>query len=219
MAKKNPTASRAPKSADATKSTGYTTRLSTEQGRVVEEAARLLDVTPAKFIRDAALGRALEVVNSQGENAVALRRIAEQLADRVLNPTIRLHLEAPDGTRFEQEIDRRTHKSFLPDEEPENIARAASYYFYENDPRAEKIDSEEDSFELAEQTQLLDVSFPDYPTEEEIRRFRQVYGHAGAQLIDLFLSTLLKGRSHDDVDFVPQIDPARLMAGGDADGD
>lgn len=68
--------------------TGYTTRLNDEQARVVEDAARILNVTAAKFIRDAAIARASEVVNSQGRNALALRQLAVQIARQLADPNL-----------------------------------------------------------------------------------------------------------------------------------
>lgn len=68
--------------------TGYTTRLNDEQARVVEDAAKILNVTTAKFIRDAAIARASEVVNSQGRNALALRQFAVQMATQLMDPLL-----------------------------------------------------------------------------------------------------------------------------------
>lgn len=80
-----------PKDTESTK--GYTTRLTDPQATQVEEAARLAGTSTAKFIRDAALGRARDILNSTGANAKAMSRLSEQMLDAISNPSIRVWVE------------------------------------------------------------------------------------------------------------------------------
>jgi uncharacterized protein (DUF1778 family) len=59
------------------------TRLEPKQKELVDEAARLSDCTPAKFIRDAALQRAVAVVNSSGPSEIRLRQLAGMLVKHI----------------------------------------------------------------------------------------------------------------------------------------
>lgn len=73
----------------------YSTRFEPTHQELVEQACRILKWTPAKFIRDAAVRRAAEIVNADGP---ARNRLAA-LAGRVL-----AHLTGKGGLRAERTV-------------------------------------------------------------------------------------------------------------------
>lgn len=78
-------AKRAPKRKAPTKAeadagtTTYSTRLSPEQRKLLDQAAALTDVTPSKFIRDAAIRAAIDVVNAAPPQDGAIAQMAERV--------------------------------------------------------------------------------------------------------------------------------------------
>ena len=70
------------------------TRFESRQREVVEQAAEIVGCSAAKFIRDAAIERALSVVNASGQSEYRLRKLAAMLIDHLL----RVHIgEETDG--------------------------------------------------------------------------------------------------------------------------
>lgn len=80
MAKKN-----TPKKSVAEKTTTYSTRLNDEQREHLEHAAASLGVSASRFIRDATLRAAADVVNATAPNDRAINAIAQRLVDSILN--------------------------------------------------------------------------------------------------------------------------------------
>jgi len=68
--------------------TAYGTRLTARQRQLIEEAAQVLDCSSAKFIRDAAVRRAADVVNASGEARTQLKALTLKLLDHILNPEV-----------------------------------------------------------------------------------------------------------------------------------
>lgn len=73
----------------------FSTRLEKHQKDLVEEAARLDDCTPAKFIRDAAIRSAVSTLNSHGEVEFRLRKLASSLVN---------HIEKPEAMKIENPV-------------------------------------------------------------------------------------------------------------------
>jgi uncharacterized protein (DUF1778 family) len=71
---------------DSGETVTYSTRFTKEQRELVEEAAKVMDCSGAKFMRDATVMRAAEVVNTSGESRVMLQRLAALVAKQMLNP-------------------------------------------------------------------------------------------------------------------------------------
>jgi len=90
MARQVKKAKSAEKVAPATSSTSYSTRFDAAQRKVIEQAAKLLDCSPAKLIRDAAVCRAVDVVNGSGESEIAVRSLARKLVDHVFDVTVKM---------------------------------------------------------------------------------------------------------------------------------
>lgn len=70
----------------------YSTRVTPEQRQVIDDAASLSNCTSAKFIREAAVSRAVHVVNAHGPAKIALRRLASIAAKQLVNPSVELDI-------------------------------------------------------------------------------------------------------------------------------
>ena len=64
------------------------TRVTARQKQVVDEAAQLLKMSTAKFIREAVIEKAVAVLNASGNNNDPLRELAEKLLIPALNPMV-----------------------------------------------------------------------------------------------------------------------------------
>ena len=91
MAKKKTT-----KKTAADKTTTYSTRLNDEQREHLENAAASTGVSASRFIRDATLRAAADVVNSTAPNDRAITAIAQRLADSISNQQAELEYQYED---------------------------------------------------------------------------------------------------------------------------
>jgi len=74
--------------ASAAESTTISTRMTAQHRELIEKAAAIANVSPAKFIRQAAVDRAVDVINADGDSVAALRRLAQVVVEQLQNPTI-----------------------------------------------------------------------------------------------------------------------------------
>ncbi len=77
------------------------TRFESRQREVVEQAAEIAGCSPARFIRDAAIERALSVVNASGPSEFRIRKLAAMLVDHLLRATVG---EESDGEHTRQGV-------------------------------------------------------------------------------------------------------------------
>jgi uncharacterized protein (DUF1778 family) len=63
----------------------FSLRLEPKQRAVIEKAAGVSDVPLAKFVRDAAVSRAVELLNSSGQRETQLRDLARRVVDHLFN--------------------------------------------------------------------------------------------------------------------------------------
>lgn len=68
--------------------TTLTARFSTEERELVERAAELRKWSAAQLLRDAAVRRATDIINSSQRNRTRLERLAATFRTRLLNPTL-----------------------------------------------------------------------------------------------------------------------------------
>ncbi len=89
MAKKKATVKKAVgRDADATT---YSTRLRPDEGKTVDAAARLLNLSTAKFLREAILARSKDLLIARsGRNRTALENLASEVRSHLTNPSVRL---------------------------------------------------------------------------------------------------------------------------------
>ena len=92
MAKKKPTGK-----APVDKTTTYSTRLNDQQKGHLEQAAALMGVSASRFIRDATLRAAADVVNSSAPNDRAINAIAQQLANSICDQQAALEFVDENG--------------------------------------------------------------------------------------------------------------------------
>ncbi|MCX5659616.1 MAG: hypothetical protein NTW19_07825 [Planctomycetota bacterium] len=98
MAKTTPTT-------NDSESVALSTRFSAKQREVLEEAATILNVAPAKLIREAALERSVDVINAGGASGATLRLLAERFLQPILNPSVHLrrsHLHGDEPDKIER---------------------------------------------------------------------------------------------------------------------
>jgi uncharacterized protein (DUF1778 family) len=72
----------------APETTTISTRLTTQHRELIEKAAGIANVSPAKFIRQAAVDRAADVINADGDSVAALRRLAQLVVEQLQNPVL-----------------------------------------------------------------------------------------------------------------------------------
>lgn len=108
--------------------TTVSTRFDDKQKELLEGAAEAADCTVAKFVRDAALQKAVAVLNACGPSEVRLRQLAKMLADHlytaeaesirddenlvvgsvVVSPLYeRVQVETQDSPMFVSQVDRK----------------------------------------------------------------------------------------------------------------
>ncbi len=85
-------------------STTLSTRFTAKQREVLEQAAVILNCSPAKLIREAALERSVDVINASGNAGTTLRSLAEKALRQLINPVVELRWPAL-GPGFESVIE------------------------------------------------------------------------------------------------------------------
>lgn len=75
----------------AEQTTTYSTRLSDEEKRILEEAATLADMSSSKFIRNATLKASVEKINAASPNDLAIKTIARVLAKQLLDNQLEIN--------------------------------------------------------------------------------------------------------------------------------
>jgi uncharacterized protein (DUF1778 family) len=85
------------KKSDKADTTTVSTRFDDKQKELLEEAAKAADCTVAKFVRDAALQKAVAVVNASGPSEVRLRQLAEKLVNHIYAATAESISDIEDG--------------------------------------------------------------------------------------------------------------------------
>ncbi len=92
MIKKKP--GRPPKENPATAS--YTVRFTQQQKELLERAAESRKWPAAQLIRDAAVQRAIDIINADGASRNALEKLSRQLAKHIVDPEYWLRAVDPD---------------------------------------------------------------------------------------------------------------------------
>lgn len=82
MAKSKTTAKKTPSDSTAG---SYSTRLTGKDKLLLEQAAKIADMTPAKFLRVAALKHAADILHAQSPNDKAIRMLANEVAKKLLS--------------------------------------------------------------------------------------------------------------------------------------
>src|SRR5688500_5318326 len=82
-------------------STTLSTRFTARQREILEQAAGVLNCSPAKLIREATLQRAADVVNASGRANATLRRLAHKALQPMVNPLVDVCLQSQH-----EELDR-----------------------------------------------------------------------------------------------------------------
>lgn len=84
---KKPTKKSISDAADTSAETStVSTRFTPAQRKAIEDAANILNCSPAQFLRDAVLMRAVDVMNSHGRRAHPLRKLADKTLIPLINP-------------------------------------------------------------------------------------------------------------------------------------
>ena len=124
MAKKKPE-----KSLSTEGSTTYSTRLADDQKELLEQAAALTGVSASRFIRDATLRAALDVVNAAPPNDRAIQATMARIADILLNQPYKLVKQNYAGVPFtkkglgsRQSIDLQVNRSDVLEESEEPVS-------------------------------------------------------------------------------------------------
>jgi uncharacterized protein (DUF1778 family) len=91
------------------------TRFDDNQKELLERAAKAANCTVAKLVRDAALQKAVAVVNSSGASEIRLRQLAEMLANHLSKAEIEIRGE---GLVWDSTITALVVKSPLYEEVP-----------------------------------------------------------------------------------------------------
>lgn len=106
-------------------STTYSTRFDPKQRELIESPAQRLNWSSARFIRDATVCRAADVVNASGFAELKLRELATTVLDQLLNPSFSVTQLVGDLksahstrtiTRFEAERYRENARQVPADE-------------------------------------------------------------------------------------------------------
>jgi len=63
----------------------YSTRLTGKDKLLLEQAAEISDMTPAKFLRVAALKHAADIIHARAPNDKAIRMLANEVAKKLIN--------------------------------------------------------------------------------------------------------------------------------------
>lgn len=141
----------------ASKASGYTVRMDAEDGADVEAAAKVLNMTTAKFMREAVVAKSRDVLNSQDRNAVAMRRIAGLLSEYLIDPSIRV-IGDLDGERVESTLHFEYDRAVRRDEPSTNFKQIVFWDFYQSDEGnavGERV--EVDAGDCANKTDIRDV--------------------------------------------------------------
>ncbi len=98
----------------AVETVAYSTRFSAGQRDAIDKAAAVMKWSSAKFIREAAIGRAVDVLNASGEGG-ELRRLADLLVKQLLDPKAEVEcLLADESHTFMIGIEGTTDDGFMP---------------------------------------------------------------------------------------------------------
>lgn len=98
----------------------YATRLTPEQRAVIDRAAGEVGWSPAKFIREAAVSRAVDVVNASGASRPALRILAATALQQMMGLML-------DAQRV-AELKRQGALEMIEDHEPMRPATSAELH-------------------------------------------------------------------------------------------
>ncbi len=96
------------------------TRFESQQRELIEEAAGSLNISPAKLIREAAVRRAVDVLNASSGSRGRLRVLAREVVRQIMNPSVKY--KRPKGEFREMGAAETVVKSFMQpqilDQEP-----------------------------------------------------------------------------------------------------
>lgn len=89
---------------DKTSAVTLSTRVTAHQRGLIDRAAEVANQTPAKFVREAAVDRAVDVINAAGDSTAALRQLARVVVEQLRNPRI-VEKWADDGPHPQDDPD------------------------------------------------------------------------------------------------------------------
>ncbi len=92
--------------ADDAGTTSYSTRFNPAQREVIEAGAKMLGWSPARLIREAAVTRAVHLVNGGGVSGLRLRELAKWIRNQVRDPSVEFVRER--FNEYTQEPERET---------------------------------------------------------------------------------------------------------------
>jgi hypothetical protein len=180
--------------ADDAATTTYSTRFDSRQRELIESAAKQLNWSPARLIRDAAVRRAADIANASGSADVKLRELAGLLLNQLLNPKVEIVSLSDGPVGFEEETqivskcdadDRMRNRDPLPPDEREGYG------------------------------QVVRV-MPIRPHDSELGQIRRALATAGTHFSDLLLQ-LWDSRQAAVAEYVPRVLPGELLQGEKAE--
>jgi len=150
-------------------SSTLSTRFEPKQRELIEAAARLMGWSPAKLLRDAAVQRAADIVNSAGSMEHRLYSLAGQLLKQLFNPEVEYSVLDEELKR----LDRRT-VAFNSDgirdrEQPDDVT-----------------------------TDVYDIH-PLRPHNGDLRQMRAAFESSGTRLVEMLLQRwdLMNGQDNE----------------------
>lgn len=170
--------------------TSYSTRLTPQQRRVIDEAATQSGCSAAKFIRESAVSRAVEVLNAGEDSHSVLRRLAALVSEQLHNPGIREHWrQGPHDEEGTTDADWRWDS-------------LTGY-----DRGAEKRHNDE---MLSHAGFTLDSVMPLRLPDNDLGEIRKALDHAGSEFLKMLLETWDNPR-RNDVSFEPKLSKRGLL--------
>jgi len=172
----------------------YSSRFDAKQRDLIELAAAKSNWSPAKFIREAALRRAVDVLNADGRAEARLRDLARSLVQHLFNPTVDLDIVVEHEFSTEEWGTRKL-----------TVSRHAS-----EQPSQPDLPPCEDTYgELRRAT-------PNRPHDSELKQMKLAMETSGTRFIELLLQQW-DGWGKEDLEYEPRISLAEVTGGSDVE--
>lgn len=174
--------------------TSYSTRFTPQQRQAIDDAAAQSGCSTAKFIRESAVARAVEVLNAGEDSQAVLRRLAALVSEQLHNPGIREHWrQGPHEEEGTTDVEWRWD--------------GLTGY----DRGAEKRHNDE----MLDQAGFrLDSVMPLRLSDEDLAEIRKALDHAGGEFLKMLLETWDNPR-RNHVSFEPKLSKRGLLTDDD----
>ena len=181
-------------------STSYSTRFDPRHRELIEEAAKLLNVTPAKLIRESAVARAAHVVNAAGNARYHLRQIAVAVADQILNPSVEY-----DEVKYGELSDNPSSQCVRLD-------------YYDSGRMADRIAEEEAARQAPFEGLTVTSIRPVRPHGAVLDQIKSALETSGTEFLKLLLDEW-NARQSSSTKYEPRVKPESLIGGDEGDGE